>query len=78
VLSLYLQYAKGYTPRDAGAILIAQPIMMSVVSSVAGRLSDKRDPHLLASAGMSVIVIGLFLLNFFMQIRVIISLSGVC
>jgi len=64
VLSLYLQYAKGYSPRDAGAILIAQPIMMALISPIAGRLSDKKDPHILASIGMFIIVVGLFLLSF--------------
>jgi len=67
VVSLYLQYAKGLSPRDAGAMLVAQPFTMSLVSTIAGRLSDKRDPHILASIGMSIIVVGLFLLSFLQQ-----------
>lgn len=62
VLSLYLQYVKGLSPRDAGFILIAQPIMMAVVASFSGRLSDKYQPRLLSSMGMGIIATGLVLL----------------
>ena len=58
-LSLYLQYIKGYTPDRAGLILIAQPVMQAVLSPVAGRLSDSRDPRILSSAGMGIIACGL-------------------
>lgn len=62
VLSLYLQYIKGLSPRDAGFILIAQPIMMAIVASVSGKLSDTYQPRILASMGMGIIAIGLALL----------------
>jgi MFS family permease len=61
-LSLYLQYIGGFTPQSAGLILIAQPIVMAVLSPVAGRLSDKVEPRVLASLGMAVTTVGLFLL----------------
>jgi EmrB/QacA subfamily drug resistance transporter len=64
VLSLYLQNVKGFEPREAGLILISQPIMMALISSFSGHLSDKRDPRILASIGMAIIVVGLFLLTF--------------
>ena len=50
LLSLYLQYIKGIPPQYAGSILIAQPIVMAVFSPLAGRLSDRIEPRLLASA----------------------------
>jgi EmrB/QacA subfamily drug resistance transporter len=62
VLSLYLQYIKGMTPRDAGFVLIAQPIMMALVASFSGKLSDKYSPRILASMGMGLIAVGLVLL----------------
>ena len=34
LLSLYLQYIKGLNPQNAGLILIAQPIMMSILSPI--------------------------------------------
>jgi EmrB/QacA subfamily drug resistance transporter len=64
LLSLYLQYILGMSPRDAGMILITQPILMAIVASVSGKLSDTRDPRILASMGMGIIVIGLVMLTF--------------
>jgi len=64
LLSLYLQYILGLSPRDAGIVLVTQPIMMAIVASISGKLSDKYDPRILASAGMGVIVVGLIMLSF--------------
>ena len=60
LLSLYLQYVQGLNPSQAGLILIAQPVMMTVLSLVAGRLSDRVEPRLLSSAGMGLTAVGLF------------------
>lgn len=59
MLSLYLQYVKGLNPRDAGLVLVLQPALMALVASFSGRLSDRYDPRILASAGMAVITLGL-------------------
>jgi len=64
LLSLYLQYAKGYSPSEAGLVLITQPLIMTIVAIIAGRLSDKKDPRILASIGMTITIIGLILLSF--------------
>jgi MFS family permease len=64
LLSLYLQYTKGLSPENAGLILVSQPIMMAVFSPLAGRLSDKIEPRIVASVGMTITVIGLLLLIF--------------
>jgi EmrB/QacA subfamily drug resistance transporter len=64
LLSLYLQYIKGIPPQYAGSILIAQPIVMAVFSPLAGRLSDRIEPRLIASAGMVITVIGLLFFVF--------------
>ncbi len=61
LMSLYLQYIKGLSPRNAGLILVAQPVMMAVFSPFAGRFSDRIESRTLASTGMGVIVIGLLL-----------------
>ena len=60
LLSLYLQYIKNIGPQYAGTILIAQPVVMAVFSPLAGRLSDRIEPRLIASAGMMMTAIGLF------------------
>jgi len=64
MLSLYLQYVKGLSPRDAGMLLITQPVIMAVFASVAGRLSDKYNSRILASLGMSILTFGLLMLTF--------------
>jgi MFS family permease len=52
------------SPRSAGLILIAQPIVMTVFSPVAGRLSDQVEPRIVASLGMAISSFGLLLLAF--------------
>ncbi len=59
LLSLYLQYIKGFNPQEAGLIMVAQPITMAIFSPIAGRLSDKIEPQIVASIGMILTVIGL-------------------
>lgn len=61
LLSLYLQYLKGYGPEAAGLILIAQPAVQTALSPLAGRLSDRMEPRIVASTGMGLCVLGLFL-----------------
>ena len=61
LLSLYLQYIKGLSPQNAGLILVAMPAVQASFSPVAGRLSDRIEPRILASVGMGLIAIGLSL-----------------
>jgi EmrB/QacA subfamily drug resistance transporter len=63
-ISLYLQYIKGFDARTAGFIMISQPLMMALLSPVAGRLSDKYNPGVIASAGMGLTATGLIMLCF--------------
>lgn len=64
LLSLYLQYVQGYSPFQAGSIILFKPAMQAIFSPFAGRLSDKIDPRIVASLGMAFTVVGLFLLIF--------------
>ena len=67
LLSLYLQYIKGFSPQYAGLILVSRPLVMAVLSPVAGRLSDRIEPRIVASVGMTLTTIGLVLLTFLSQ-----------
>ncbi|MDJ0623590.1 MAG: MFS transporter [Desulfocapsaceae bacterium] len=58
LLSLYLQYIKAMPPQTAGTVLMAQPVMMALLSPYAGRLSDRIEPRFIATCGMLVTVIG--------------------
>jgi MFS family permease len=55
VLSLYLQYNKGLSAAQAGLLLMTQPLCQALVTPFTGRLSDRLDPGLMASAGMAVL-----------------------
>ncbi len=67
LLSLDLQYTRDFSPEHAGLILIVQPAVMALVSPVAGRLSDRIDPQIVASGGMAFSATGLFLLVFLVE-----------
>lgn len=61
LLSLYLQYIKAFNPQNAGLILTAQPVVMAIFSPFAGRLSDRMEPGVIASAGMGLTALSLLL-----------------
>lgn len=67
LLSLYLQYIKGMPPQTAGSVLIAQPLVMAAFSPIAGRLSDRIEPRKIATSGMAVTALGMFLFTFISQ-----------
>jgi MFS family permease len=70
LLSLYLQYIKGYSAFDAGLILVSQPVIMALVSPLAGRLSDRIEPRLLATSGMAITTMGLLSLVFVSRMNI--------
>lgn len=63
LLSLYLQLVTGLSPRSAGFVLIAMPAVQALVSPLAGRLSDRAEPRVLASFGMGLTVAALLVLS---------------
>jgi EmrB/QacA subfamily drug resistance transporter len=62
LLSLYLQYIKGLTPQAAGTVLVFTPVMQAVFSPFAGKLSDRVEPRVISSLGMTLTALGLVLL----------------
>ena len=64
LLSLYLQYIRGLTPGSAGIVLVSMPVVQAIFSPLAGKLSDRIEPRMLASSGMALTAVGLFLLVF--------------
>ena len=63
LLSLYLQIAAGLTPRATGIVLVSMPVIQAVVSPIAGRLSDRIEPRILASVGMALTAGALFAMS---------------
>lgn len=60
LMSLYLQYIKGLEPDQAGMVMLVQPAVMAILSPYTGRLSDRVEPRLVASAGMALTFIAVF------------------
>ena len=58
-LSLYLQYVKGLNPREAGTILMIQPIVQATFSPLCGRLADRFSAASVATLGMALCAVGL-------------------
>jgi EmrB/QacA subfamily drug resistance transporter len=81
ILSLYLQYIENLPARNAGLVLVAQPVVMAIVSPFSGRLSDRFEPRILATIGMSLTTLGLLALvfvtrmNLFMVIATLVLLG---
>ena len=62
LLSLYLQYIKGYTSSNAGLIMCVQTVLMLIISPISGRLSDRYDPGKISSLGMCIISLSTIML----------------
>jgi EmrB/QacA subfamily drug resistance transporter len=62
LLSLYLQYIKGFSPSYAGQILLMQALCMAIVAPIAGKLSDRFQPRVIATLGCAIVAIGFVLL----------------
>ena len=62
-ISLYLQYLKDLDARSAGLIMISQPVAMTILSPIAGKLSRIKS-GVIASSGMGLTATGLIILCF--------------
>ena len=67
MLSLYLQYIKGFDAQKAGFILVIQPVVQTFVSPLAGKWSDKVNASNIATAGMGIIVVCLLTMMLFLN-----------
>jgi MFS family permease len=64
LMSIFLQYIHGYTPQEAGAVLVIISVVIVFFSPLAGRLSDKYEARKVAALGMSLSFIAVLLLVF--------------
>ena len=64
ILNYHLQYIKGFDSQTAGIILLAAPLCQVVLAPIAGRLSDKYVPQILAAIGMGLGTVSLVLFSF--------------
>jgi len=59
LMPFYLQNVLGYDPQRTGLTLIASPIVLSLVSPISGRLSDRFGARWLGTAGLALTALGL-------------------
>jgi EmrB/QacA subfamily drug resistance transporter len=64
LLSLYLQYTGGLSPQTAGLILVVSSVVTTIFTPIAGRLSDRIEPRLVAAVGMMFLGVALLVLVF--------------
>jgi len=64
MISLYLQFVRGFDPRTAGLVLVSSAVVQSVAALYAGRLADKFEAPKIAMLGMGLSAIGLLGLIF--------------
>ena len=63
LLPLYLQCNRGLSPLEAGKVTLAQPLMQIFFSPLAGWIAGRVAPAFVASAGMGMIAVALFVLT---------------
>jgi MFS family permease len=63
LMPFYLQLALSLSARTAGVLMTAVPLSMAVVAPISGRLSDRYGSRGLATAGLVLVGLGLFLLS---------------
>jgi len=63
-LNLYIQSILKYDPQKSGKILLIQPVIMALISPFAGKLSDIKEPQIIASIGMLLTTVSLFITSF--------------
>ena len=64
ILNYHLQYIKGFDSQFAGIVLLVAPLCQVVVAPIAGRLSDRYVPQILAAIGMGLGTLSLVLFSF--------------
>lgn len=64
LLSLYLLHIKDLSPQEAGLILVAHPVIIALLSPVAGQLSDRIESRKLTTWGMALTSLALLTLIF--------------
>ncbi|SFT37248.1 Predicted arabinose efflux permease, MFS family [Selenomonas sp. GACV-9] len=71
LLSLYLQSILSISAKTTGFILLAQPVLMMLLSPLAGSLSDRKPAAVLCSLGMAIITVGLIALTLITHAQVL-------
>ncbi len=61
LFSIYLQMLNGFSPQEAGFILMISPTVMAVIAPIAGRMADRSSPKGLAALGAFCVMVSLLM-----------------
>jgi DHA2 family multidrug resistance protein len=62
LLPVYMQMALGYSPSQAGLILLPAGVILAVIIVVAGKLADRFPPNILVSIGLLLLALSFALM----------------
>lgn len=77
LISMYLQYVRGFLPNEAGLVLLFLAVTMVVCSPIAGKLSDSMDKRIIASTGMAIAASSILFLSFVLTQNTPISIIAI-
>ena len=63
LLPFLLEQGRGFSPIEAGLLLTPVPVTMAIVAPLSGIASDRFGPRVLASLGMTIMVVGMLSLT---------------
>jgi EmrB/QacA subfamily drug resistance transporter len=63
LLPFYLENVLGYEPRQVGILLAIVPLSMGITAPIAGSLSDRFGTRVMTVIGLSILVVGYYLLS---------------
>lgn len=76
--AVFLQICEGFSAQQTGLLLLFQPVLMAVLTPLAGWLSDRVGTRVPATAGMVLVAVGMSQLAFASSVgRVLLSLGTI-
>ncbi len=63
LLPFYWQGLRGYSAQDAGLLMLPVPLSIMLMAPLSGRISDVRGARGVATTGLCVVALGLFLMS---------------
>ena len=63
IVTWHLQIVQGITTDRTGVYMMLLPVSMAVATVIAGHLSDKFNPRIIASSGLGIVLIALVILS---------------
>lgn len=64
ILNYHFQYINGFSSELSGALLIIAPLVMTFAAVLAGRMSDKRNPQVVAIIGLVIVFVSTIMITF--------------